>query len=108
MKRIIHFFLSISFLFVVGCKQNKEVLITVVQLPFVSFAYEEKEIVGYYFENEIVAKTTFKYNRGYKMTQDDIDYLYKNAKYIIPPLNGTQAPAIFVPAPRVVTGMLYS
>lgn len=54
--------------------QLGQVTLTFVQHTFLRFSYDEnKEINGYYFLNDELAKTSFKFDKGYNLSLEDID-----------------------------------
>ncbi|MCR4698797.1 MAG: hypothetical protein K5762_05470 [Bacilli bacterium] len=69
---------------------SEQVTLTFVQHSFVSFAYDEnKEVNGYYFVDDELANTSFKFNKGHYLSQEDIDNFNAfSLNYEIPDLNG--------------------
>lgn len=52
----------------------EQVTLTFVQHTFLRFSYDErKEIDGYFFKNDELAKTTFKFDKGHNLSFDDIN-----------------------------------
>ena len=69
---------------------SEQVTLTFVQHSFVSFAYDEnKEVNGYYFVDNELANTSFKFDKGHYLSQEDIDdFNAFSLNYTIPDLNG--------------------
>lgn len=69
---------------------SEQVTLTFVQHSFVNFAYDEnKEVDGYYFVDDELANTSFKFNKGHYLSQEDIDNFNAfSLNYKIPDLNG--------------------
>lgn len=43
----------------------------------------------YYFDNDVIAKTVLEYEKGYYVTQDDIQYFKSGVlNYVVPQLTG--------------------
>lgn len=54
--------------------EQQEVTITFVQHTFIRFSYNEnKEINGYFFKNDTLAKTSLKFSKGYNLSFEDIN-----------------------------------
>lgn len=70
----------------VGCKTSDKVIIRVVQLPFISFAYDGEELIGYYFKNEELAVSSYLFNKGQEITEKDIEYMQQNSNSTVYPL----------------------
>ena len=52
----------------------EQVTLTFVQHTFLRFSFDEsKEIDGYYFLNDELAKTSLKFNKGHNLSYDDIN-----------------------------------
>ena len=69
---------------------SEQVTLTFVQHSFVNFAYDEnKKFDGYYFVDDELANTSFKFNKGHYLSQEDIDNFNAfSLNYIIPNLKG--------------------
>ena len=98
MKRIIFVFVTLITIFLASCSNNnvnkstnETVTITFIQHTYINNHYNEnKEINGYYFENDEIARTTIEFKKGHYLTQKEINY-YRSPKelnYKVPPLNG--------------------
>ncbi len=66
------------------------VTLTFVQHTFVTYSYNEnKEINGYYFENDELAKTSIKFKKGYNLSFEDINNFDSSSlNYVVPSLVG--------------------
>jgi hypothetical protein len=52
---------------------SEQVTLTFVQHSFVNFAYDEnKKVDGYYFVDDELANTSFKFDKGHYLSQEDI------------------------------------
>ena len=94
MKKIFLLFFSMISIVLTGCsniEDNSRVTVTFIQHTLISTDYDDNMIVkGYYFENDEIAKTTFEYEKGHYLTDDEI-YEFrttKDLKYVVPRLNG--------------------
>ena len=66
---------------------EKQVSLTFIQHTFLESSWEVSG--GYYFLDDELAKTIFKYDRGYELTQDDIEgFDWYSLNYDVPELNG--------------------
>ena len=98
MKRIIFIFVTLITIFLASCSNNnvntstnETVTITFIQHTYINNHYNEnKEIDGYYFENDEIARTTIEFKKGHYLTQKEIDGFYssKVLNYKIPQGNG--------------------
>ena len=89
MKKANLFLLLPLFVSLSSCTEKKEnVTLTFIQHTFRDFAYDENnEIYGYYFKNDEIAKTTFVYDYGYYLTQEDMKgFDNRSLNYRVPPL----------------------
>ncbi len=70
--------------------QQEQVTLTFVQHTFITLSYNEnKEINGYYFENDELAKTSFYFEKGYNLSSDDISSFDNSTlNYELPTLVG--------------------
>ncbi|MBR5996589.1 MAG: hypothetical protein IK028_01015 [Bacilli bacterium] len=98
MKKLLLLTLIIPLL-LVGCTDDKsdstnkepqkQVTLTFIQRPFLKISFDDDSSTsGYYFENKVIITTEIVYDKGYFLTKEDIDGLYRKIEYIIPPLNG--------------------
>ena len=54
--------------------QLEQVTLTFVQHTFLRFSYDDNhENDGYYFSNDELAKTSFKFDKGHNLSQEEID-----------------------------------
>lgn len=69
---------------------SEQVTLTFIQHSFVNFAYDEnKEVVGYFFVDDELADTSFKFSKGHYLSQEDIDdFNAFSLNHKIPDLNG--------------------
>lgn len=68
----------------------EKVTLTFVQHTFLNFSYNEsKEVNGYYFQNDELAKTSFEFFKGYNLSLDDINnFNTSSLNYKLPNLVG--------------------
>ncbi len=70
---------------------NQTATLTFIQHSFVKSEIDETtQTWVYYFENDEIARTVLEYDKGYFLTQDDIDYIRTGVplNYVVPTLNG--------------------
>lgn len=69
---------------------SEKVTLTFVQHTFLNFSYDEnKEVNGYYFQNDELAKTSFEFDKGYNLSFDDINNFNNSSlNYKLPNLVG--------------------
>lgn len=69
---------------------SEKVTLSFVQHTFLSFSYDEsKEVNGYYFQNDELAKTSFEFFKGYNLSLDDINnFNTSSLNYKLPNLVG--------------------
>lgn len=66
---------------------EKQVSLTFIQHTFLESSWEVSG--GYYFLDDELAKTVFEYDRGYELTQEDIEgFDCYSLNYDVPELNG--------------------
>lgn len=68
----------------------EKVTLTFVQHTFLNFSYDEnKEVNGYYFQNDELGKTSFEFDKGCNLSLDDINnFNTSSLNYKLPSLVG--------------------
>ena len=79
-----------SFFLLTPSCQSSPVTLTFVQHTYLKDSYDEnREVNGYYFKNDELAKTEIEYPRGYYLTERDINsFNTDRLKYDVPSLIG--------------------
>lgn len=79
-----------SFFLLTPSCQSSPVTLTFVQHTYLKDSYDEnREVNGYYFKNDELAKTEIEYPRGYDLTESDINsFNTDRLKYDVPSLIG--------------------
>lgn len=80
----------VSFFLLTPSCQSSPVTLTFVQHTYLKDSYDEnREVNGYYFKNDELAKTEIEYPRGYYLTERDINsFNTDRLKYDVPSLIG--------------------
>lgn len=70
--------------------QLEQVTLTFVQHTFLGFSYDDNhENNGYYFSNDELAKTSFKFDKGHNLSPEEIDdFGASSLNYELPNLEG--------------------
>lgn len=79
-----------SFFLLTPSCQSSPVTLSFVQHTYLKDSYDEnREVNGYYFKNDELAKTEIEYPRGYYLTESDINsFNTDRLKYDVPSLIG--------------------
>lgn len=96
--------LLLILIMMVGCKKDTRlsdtssnetsssevVQLNFLQMPYINDAQNDKgDSIGYYFENRIIKKTVFTYDKGHYLSNEEINAFRKNSlNYDVPELNG--------------------
>ena len=78
-------FLSFS---LVSCRPTRRdyIIITFLQHTYICIEHETSNIYHYKFENDNLSTNTLKFQKGYQITDIDIEKFQKQIHYKVPPL----------------------